>query len=585
MTGIWQRRALKFFLLIFIGLPCFTFGAYHLAYHQRIYPGITAAGQPVGNFTLSQATQAIEKKLPLAKTTQILLVADEQNWPLRLADLNLIYQATLSAQKAYTVGRSGHLFKDFQTKIHHWLSSQSLSLEYSWDQTKLEAQIATISSQLFIPAVEPTIRITKASSIQTAQVTIEQGKAGQELNSRQLLSLIKHQLAYLQFQPIKIPIIQISPTLTEKQIENSRQRAEKLLGKKLTLTHHQDHWTLNEEELVNFLSFTNGFNQEKVASWLANLAQTIDRPPQNAAFEFKNGRVVQFRTAREGQTLEQEKANQLINQVLVELEGGKNEARLKLPVTTTPPQITTAEVNTLGINELVGEGISYFRGSIASRIDNLSLASIKLNGLLIPPGETFSFNQSLGDVSQATGFKPAYIIKEGRTVLGDGGGVCQVSTTLFRTALNAGLPIIERLPHAYRVGYYEQNSSVGLDATVFDPTADLKFKNDTPAHLLIQSWVDKKNSKLTFSLYGTRDGRLVTLSQPRIWDQVSPPPDLYQDDPRLPAGTTKQIDWKAWGAKVAFNYKVTRGVEVLQDRTFYSHYRPWQAIFLRGTGN
>ena len=231
---------------------------------------------------------------------------------------------------------------------------------------------------------------------------------------------------------------------------------------------------------------------------------------------------------------------------------------------------------------MVGKGISYFRGSIPSRIHNIQLASLKMNGILIPPGETFSFNKTLGDVSQSTGYQEAYIIKEGRTILGDGGGVCQVSTTLFRAVLNAGLPILERHAHAYRVSYYEQNSDVGLDATVFDPTADLKIKNDTLAHLLIQTQFDPKNSRLTFELYGTSDGRKITLSKSRIWDQTPPPPDLYQDDPTLPPGKVKQIDWKAWGAKVAFDYKVERNGEILQNRTFYSNYRPWQAIYLRG---
>jgi len=112
----------------------------------------------------------------------------------------------------------------------------------------------------------------------------------------------------------------------------------------------------------------------------------------------------------------------------------------------------------------------------------------------------------------------------------------------------------------------------------------LKFKNDTPAYILIQAKVDVKNKILTFELYGTTDGRIVTISKSRIWDQVPPPPDLYQDDPSLPAGQIKQIDWKAWGAKVSFDYKVERGGETLQNRTFYSNYRPWQAIYLRGIG-
>jgi vancomycin resistance protein YoaR len=252
---------------------------------------------------------------------------------------------------------------------------------------------------------------------------------------------------------------------------------------------------------------------------------------------------------------------------------------LNLMVQKSQPKITTAEVNSLGIKELIGEGVSWFYGSIASRIHNIQLASSKINGILIPPGEIFSFNQTVGEVSAATGYQQAYVIERGRTVLGDGGGLCQVSTTLFRAALHSGLPIIERQPHAYRVSYYEYNSGPGLDATVYDPKPDFKFKNDTPAHILIQTLIDVPNRKLTFQFYGTSDGRQIYISEPKIWDQIAPPPDLYQDDPTLPAGTVKQIDWKAWGAKVSFNYKVTRGNEVLQDETFYSSYRPWQAVF------
>jgi vancomycin resistance protein YoaR len=173
---------------------------------------------------------------------------------------------------------------------------------------------------------------------------------------------------------------------------------------------------------------------------------------------------------------------------------------------------------------------------------------------------------------------------EGRTVLGDGGGVCQVSTTLFRAVLAAGLPVLERRAHSYRVGYYEQNSPPGFDATVYSPTTDFKFKNDTPAYILIQAKADNQTSTLIIELWGTNDGRIAKTTKPVITDQVPPPEDLYQDDPALRAGQIKQVDWKAFGAKVKFDYHVERHGEILSHQTFSSNYRPWQAVFLRGTG-
>jgi len=133
------------------------------------------------------------------------------------------------------------------------------------------------------------------------------------------------------------------------------------------------------------------------------------------------------------------------------------------------------------------------------------------------------------------------------------------------------------------VGYYEQDSPPGLDATVYSPTTDLKFKNDTPGYILIQAHTDTQRSKLTLSLYGTSDGRTSSITKPIITEQTPPPDDIYQDDPSLPQGTTKQVDYKAWGAKVYFKYKVSRAGETIYEKTFHSTYRPWAAVFLVGT--
>ena len=191
------------------------------------------------------------------------------------------------------------------------------------------------------------------------------------------------------------------------------------------------------------------------------------------------------------------------------------------------PVLTTDKANTFGIKELIGSGTSLFKDSMDSRVYNINLASQRLNGILVAPNETFSFDKALGDISAFTGYKQAYVIANGRTVLGDGGGVCQVSTTFFRALLNAGLPIVERHAHAYRVGYYEEDSPPGLDATIYSPTVDLKFRNDTGNYILIQSVINLSQDRLTFFLYGKKDGRTVVMTNPVITSQTPPPPPLY----------------------------------------------------------
>jgi Uncharacterized vancomycin resistance protein len=214
---------------------------------------------------------------------------------------------------------------------------------------------------------------------------------------------------------------------------------------------------------------------------------------------------------------------------------------------------------------------------------NIAHAASKINGALIKPGETFSLVNAIGDISSVTGYKQAYIIQGNKTILGDGGGVCQVSTTLFRAALNAGLPIKERHPHSYRVTYYEQDSPPGIDATIYHPSVDLKIVNDTTNHILIQTFVDSSKSTIRIELYGTKDGRIATVDKPVVSSLSPPPDDLYIDEPALPAGEIKQVDFKAWGAKVHFEYKVEKDGKIIFEKRFYSNYQPWQAKYLRGT--
>jgi len=315
------------------------------------------------------------------------------------------------------------------------------------------------------------------------------------------------------------------------------------------------------------------------------LSVAINKQPINALFTFANGRVTTFRPSANGQQLDESSLeNELLTKIPFEINGKrKQNVTVAIPIKILTPDITTDKVNNMGIKELIGEGESLFYHSIQGRIFNIGLAASRLNGVLVAPGETFSFDKTLGDVSAFTGYQQAYVIQNGKTVLGDGGGVCQVSTTLFRAILNAGLPVVERHAHAYRVGYYEEDSPPGLDATIFVPTVDLKFKNDTDHYILIQSHVDYDNLQLVFDLYGAKDGRQVALTTPVITSQTPPPPDLYQDDPTLPKGQIKQTDFSAWGANVYFTRQVTKNGNVIISDKFVSNYQPWRAIYLRGT--
>ncbi|OGK19710.1 hypothetical protein A3D80_01880 [Candidatus Roizmanbacteria bacterium RIFCSPHIGHO2_02_FULL_40_13b] len=329
------------------------------------------------------------------------------------------------------------------------------------------------------------------------------------------------------------------------------------------------------------------YDKTIINNYLDTLDASYSRPPENALFTVENNRVSAFKIEKNGLQIQKKETIAKIEKQLMGLSTGTNKkGGIVVPVSyeISKPTVTLSSINDLGIVEKIGEGTSNYAGSIPGRIHNVILGTSRINGVIVPKDSVFSFNNTIGDISAATGYQPAYIIKEGKTILGDGGGICQVSTTLFRAIMNTGLPVLERQAHAYRVHYYENDKRPGFDATVFGPTVDLKFKNDTPAAILIQTKVDQVNQIVTFEMYGKSDGRLVTLSDSKIWDVQAAPDPKYQDDPTLPKGTQKQVDWAAPGTKALFHYKVERGGQILQDTDFYSNYRPWQAIFLVGTG-
>ncbi len=327
------------------------------------------------------------------------------------------------------------------------------------------------------------------------------------------------------------------------------------------------------------------YQDDKLNKLITPISKKINEPPVEGLFNFENGRVTAFKLSKNGKGVDDKKLKSSIVAKMDELAISEKARtyKLEIPIKVLEPKISTEKINNYGIKELLAEGTSLFQGSIENRAFNINLAATRIHGALIPPGEVFSFNKTVGDINSFTGYKQAYVISGGKTILGDGGGVCQVSTTLFRAAVYAGLPIVERNQHAYRVGYYEQDSLPGFDAAIYSPGVDLKFKNDTGKHILIQAIPDMVNYGLSFQLFGTKDNREVIVNKPVILSQSPAPEPEYQDDPNLPKGEVKQIDFAAGGASAYFTRTVKKDGKVVLDDKFVSNYRPWKAIYLRGT--
>lgn len=550
--------------------------AINIYFSNRLLPRTSIANVRVGLLSKRAATAKLQQNI--TPPEKITILASTQTFEIPLKEIDFSYDFEKSTDDAVKKQQIRNGVLSLPVALRRIANKEPLLLVVKIDEQKLDNFISVIAGQTYSEPVYPEIQIIDNKP------SVTRGEAGKEPRTQDLKRTILEKLSQANYTPTAIAYEDIDPTLTDEQIVQATWRAENILQKELEIKSDEKNFLYTGTDLVKLLNPAVGYDDKKIDELISKIQSEIKRPPQNAIFRFEEGAVKEFTPAKDGLDLNQAafKKDLVRNLFLLEI-GMEEQISFGLPLIKTPPAITTQEVNNLGIKELLGRGESHFRGSIPSRIHNISLASSKFNGVLVAPGETLSFNGAVGDVSALTGYKQAYIIKDGKTVLGDGGGLCQVSTTLFRATLASGLPIIERRAHSYRVGYYEQGFPPGLDATVYSPTTDFKIKNDTPAHILIQTSIDIKTATLVFEIYGTSDGRVATTTKPIVSKVVAPPEDLYVDDPTLPTGQVKQIEYKAWGSTVIFNYLVQGGGQAIYEKTFTSVYRPWQAVFLRGT--
>lgn len=547
-----------------------------LLWHSKFYPGVAVAGVSIEGLTRDQAKIKLEKEILNYKQ---ILVFNGSKWQTPIKAVNFEVEATLN--EAYRVGRRLQI-ADYLLFLINEKNNFALKINEGSTES-LNTLIGEVASTIEIPAKETTINIKKNG------VEVINGEDGIRVDVAELVGRINASAAMLGNKEVSVPTQVVETTLSDTQLKVLEGRAKGLSAKNINLTLDDEKIKLSGKELIAMLATDPNtdavVDYDKALHFVEGVAESLNSPAQDAKFEFVDGKVKEFAPGKDGvEVVIEATTSELQNKIEQMIVSDEVQAGLPVIATRTAPMVTMDKVNELGIKERIGRGESYYAHSIANRIYNVGLAASRTNSALIPPGGEYSFNKTVGEISGATGYKTAYVISGGRTVLGDGGGVCQVSTTLFRAAMNAGLPVTERWAHAYRVGYYEQNSKPGIDATVYSPSKDLRFANDTPGHILVQTINDPKELHLVVEIYGTSDGRVATVSEPVVSGVSAPLPDIYQDDPSLPSGTTKQVDWSAAGAKASFNYKVVRDGETLQEKTFVSAYRPWANVYLRGTG-
>ena len=605
-------------LLFAIGLLALagvaTLTVHELRYGDRIYEGVRVAGIPLGGLTIDEATEAIRDGLSPYPGQAITLRYGDRSWSLAPSDLGVDVDAQTAANDAFAIGRQGAmsgtgapvaalwqgLRDDLATQWYALDAGVTLSPTLRFDENRLALSLKRIAQEVDRPPQEGTLIISGL------EVSGTSGQPGQMVNQDETRAAVLPLLQSGSGGALDLVVEQRQPAV--KSVDVAAAQAQALLSRSLTLVgagmDGVQRFAIDPATLRDWLTLIPvpgpegsvdlkaTLDEEQTTAFVQQVAKQLNRPAYDAALDFdrETGQVVVLEPSQPGQSLDVETTVAAIKAAVLErpLRQPATDAAavaatevITLPMTVVQPKVDSNKITEMGIVEQVSEGTTYFAGSARERVTNILNAAEKFQGTVIPPGEEFSFNTIVGDVTAANGFVDSLIIRGDRTETGVGGGVCQVSTTAFRAAFWGGFPIIERYPHGYVVSWYGEP---GLDASIFTPSADFRFLNDTGHYLLVKPEVDTKKGRITFYLYGTKPDRVVEAEKPVVTNKQPAPKPLYQEDPSLPTGTIKQVDWAKEGMDVTVKRTITYGDGQVKENKIVSKYRPWQAVYLYGPG-
>ena len=596
---------LQFLAAIIGGVVLFVVGAgaissgYQILFSDRIFPGIMMAGVDLSSLTPQQASDALSQHLSYPKSGKIVFRDGNAVWEASPADLGMVFDAGTSVQRAFDLGRQSGLLANMTTQLNAWQGGLYLGPVIIFDARVGQNYLENIAAQINRPLVEADLHLDGTEVVYTP------GQIGRLVNVDQTLANLLAQLKTFRDGEIPLVIEEHAPMVMDAsaQAESLRQALNAPLVLNITNAQKGDPgpWTINQSDLAGMTTIARiktesgwqyqvSIDSHSIQLFLEQIAPLVNRSSANARFYFDDGsrQLVLTQHAVIGRTLDVPATQDAIMQKIFQ---GEHTFPITLNV-GQPAVGDNATATSLGITGLVSDYTSYFRGSPAVRLQNIQAASSRFYGLLIPPNTTFSMGDAIGDISLNNGYAEALIIYNGKTITGVGGGVCQVSTTLFRTAFFGGYPIEERNAHAYRVYYYEQTADgtdplmAGLDATVYFPLVDLKFRNDRPYWLLMETYFNPQDDSLKWKFYSGDDGRTVTWINQGLRNVVPAPAPLIQENPDLPPGTCKQTDYAGDGADITVVRTVSRNGQqlTLDGNTINTHYQPWQAVYQYGPG-
>jgi vancomycin resistance protein YoaR len=592
-------------IIMFLFIIAIFVAMHQLQYDKMIHPGISAYGVDLSGMTKDQALAALSSRYTYGTDAVFTFRDGEQIWQKTAADLGVSFDPQQTVETAFKMGRSGGLFTNLREQSDAWLNGVSIQPTIIFDQSKANAILQQIATEVNQPVKDATILLNGTQVVTTGS------QIGRELDIPATVGTVRQVVLNLT-TGAEVPLIvkETQPAIAEAETVGNQLRQALTSPVQIYVDNAQEGdpgpWEASPEFIAGMFTVVrtdNGdgtakyelnTNTEPLKNFLQGLAQPLEVQPVSARFLFNDatGQLDLIQESVDGRILNVDSTVSQFEQVMMR----SNDRRTPLVFNAANPTVNSKSTAAqLGITEEIVSATTFFYGSTLERRTNIQVAASRFHGLVIEPGEQFSFNKYLGDVSPETGYETGLVIFGDRTIAGVGGGVCQVSSTVFQAAFFAGLPINERYAHGYRVGYYESgtaiangqkySSGVGMDATVYSPIIDFKFTNDTPYYLLMESYYSPDKQSLTIKFYSTGTGRVVSKEGPTLSNVVPHGKPKYTESKDMRPGQTQQIDYAVDGVDARVYRTITQNGTVISSREeFYSHYLPWSSQFLVAVG-
>lgn len=532
------RATSVFFLVLFAVTELLTISNAYLK--NRILWNTRIGAFDVGGLTIDEARTVLTKHLDNYGKQQFTLHSGDNRWPVRVASFGVNFEVESALMKAFAIGHENNFARNQLERLKALFRINDVPLAHELNASRVREVV-----------VEHVDMLANHRPVD-AWVEFENGyfrttpaAPGVDFDLATLLDQLETCVGEVKTGSIEINIFDKTPDITDDEALKALYRANWLANRRVTFTYTYDGFNIDKwpvylgywKKSIRFTKVDNGegeiylapiIDPDVVTNYLnTEIAPYMYVPKEDTRIfldEYDRLRVEGL--AKDGYALDVPKTVKAFNDSLI---AGKLEVVLEviyLIGTIADPE------NAAGYRDLLATGVTDFYGSSKTRIFNIGHGAKRFQNLVIHPGKTFSFLRYLGEVDSTTGYAKEMVIVEGDSSTPDyGGGICQISSTIFRTVFFAGLEIVNRVNHSYAVKYYKP---LGLDATIFIPSPDLRFKNDTEHPILIQNYLDEKRTKLYFKVFGVKDGRKVRFEGPIDHG------DLTDDTTRF------RVEWKRY---------------------------------------